>query len=337
MAVQLRELLDTSAAVRLVDLSPDDDAGEEVSSGRLAAAVLVPAGFSEGTLAGQAVQVTVIADQAAGSSQAAEEAVRTMFVRALSAAQSSRMSVAALDAGGAGDQQAIQAEALSAAVLAWQAPPLSIRREMAQARTDTTQIPTGYAQSSPGMIVMFGVFGLMTSASLLVAERKTRTLQRLITTNMSRAEILGGHAVAVGIVALAQQAILVVAGQVIFGVDFLHEPIGLLLVMLGLALWVTCLGLLVGVLAHDEQQVVIFALITMFIFSAMGGAWFPLEVTGKTFAAIGHVFPSAWAMDGFQNLLVRGLGLQSVLLPVGIMAGYALAFLALAVWRFREE
>jgi ABC-2 type transport system permease protein len=141
----------------------------------------------------------------------------------------------------------------------------------------------------------------------------------------------------VAVVALVQQAILVAAGQWIFGVDFLHEPIGLLLVMLGLALWVTCLGLLVGVLARDEQQVIMVSLITMFVFSAMGGAWFPLEVTGKTFAAFGHIFPSAWAMDGFQNLLVRGLGLQSVLLPVGVMAAYALAFLALAVWRFREE
>ena len=75
----------------------------------------------------------------------------------------------------------------------------------------------------------------------------------------------------------------------------------------------------------------------MFVFAAMGGAWFPLEVAGKTFAAIGHLMPTAWAMDGFQNILLRGLAFQSVLLPAGILFVYAAAFLGLAIWRFRFE
>jgi ABC-2 type transport system permease protein len=75
----------------------------------------------------------------------------------------------------------------------------------------------------------------------------------------------------------------------------------------------------------------------MFIFAAMGGAWFPLEVAGKTFAAIGHVMPTAWAMDGFQNILMRGLAFSSVLLPAGILVLYAFAFFGLAIWRFRAS
>jgi hypothetical protein len=47
--------------------------------------------------------------------------------------------------------------------------------------------------------------------------------------------------------------------------------------------------------------------------------------------------PTAWAMDGFQNLLVRGLGLNSVLLPAGVLGLYALAFFGLALWRFEFE
>jgi hypothetical protein len=40
---------------------------------------------------------------------------------------------------------------------------------------------------------------------------------------------------------------------------------------------------------------------------------------------------------GIQNVIVRGLGLESVWLPVGIMLLYALVFFALAVCRFRFE
>ncbi|MCX5973455.1 MAG: ABC transporter permease [Coprothermobacterota bacterium] len=71
--------------------------------------------------------------------------------------------------------------------------------------------------------------------------------------------------------------------------------------------------------------------------SALGGAWFPLEVAGQTFAQIGHLMPTAWAMDGFQNIILRGLGDASALLPAGILLGVGLAFLAVAVWRFRFE
>jgi ABC-2 type transport system permease protein len=47
--------------------------------------------------------------------------------------------------------------------------------------------------------------------------------------------------------------------------------------------------------------------------------------------------PTTWAMDGFQNILMRGLGFQSVLLPLGMLLAYALAFFGLAIWRFRFE
>lgn len=47
--------------------------------------------------------------------------------------------------------------------------------------------------------------------------------------------------------------------------------------------------------------------------------------------------PSAWAMNGFQNILIRGLGLESAWLPVGILAAYALLFFVMAVWQFRKN
>jgi ABC-2 type transport system permease protein len=110
-----------------------------------------------------------------------------------------------------------------------------------------------------------------------------------------------------------------------------------LIMAISMALFVAGLGLLIGALARTEDQAVIFALIPMFIFSAMGGAWMPLEFTSKTFQAIGHLSPVAWAMDGFKNILARGMGLDSVLIPAAALLGYAVLFFGLAVWRFRFD
>lgn len=133
-----------------------------------------------------------------------------------------------------------------------------------------------------------------------------------------------------------QTAMLVVFGQLALKVNYMHEPLGTLLVAVALGLWVASMGLLIGVIAKEEQQVILFSMIAMFLFSAFGGTWFPLEATGGAFAIIGKAMPSAWAMNGFQNILMRGLGLESVRMPVLILITYAVMFFVLAVWRFRR-
>jgi hypothetical protein len=47
--------------------------------------------------------------------------------------------------------------------------------------------------------------------------------------------------------------------------------------------------------------------------------------------------PTAWALDGFQNIIVRGQGLSAVLLPATVVLAYADGFFALALWRFKFE
>jgi ABC-2 type transport system permease protein len=195
----------------------------------------------------------------------------------------------------------------------------------------TAKCPAAFAQSSPGMLVMFAIFGLTASAMVLVLKRKTRTLQRLLTITIQRAEIIGGHLLAMFGPVFVQGLLLIVCGQLVLGVDYAREPLA---VLAALALWVASLGLFIGAAAKGEDQVVLFA---MFIFSALGGAWFPLETAGQAFATVGRLTPSAWAMTGFQNILIRGLNFNSALVPAGVMLAYAAAFFGLAVWRFKVE
>ena len=100
-----------------------------------------------------------------------------------------------------------------------------------------------------------------------------------------------------------------------------------------LAFWAASLGLLIGAAVRREEQVIMYCLIAMFVFSALGGAWFPLAIAGKAFSTIGHVLPTAWAVDGFQNIILRG-GVGGVSLRAIVVRIF---FYALALWRFRFE
>ncbi|MBK9710149.1 MAG: ABC transporter permease [Kouleothrix sp.] len=343
VAESLRGLLEASGALRLVPAEAGDAAavGERVRSGELAAALIVPADWSARTLAGEQAPLTLIADEATPGGQAARLAVQTAFVRAIGAARAARLAVDATSAARPFADDRERLAALDAAVrqasAAWLKPALGVAVEWAGAGDASQAPPQAFAQSSPGMIVQFAIFGLITSAMLLVLERKTRTLQRLLTTSLGRPAIIAGHTLAMFTVVFAQGLLLVLVGQLFFGVDYLRAPLGTLAVLAALSLWVASLGLCIGALARGEEQVTLFALIAMFLFAGLGGAWFSLESTGPAFAAVGRLLPSAWAMTGFQNIVVRGQGDSSALVPAGVLLAYAAAFFGVAAWRFRAE
>ena len=193
-----------------------------------------------------------------------------------------------------------------------------------------------YNQASPGILVQFAIMSLITAAQILVQERKNRTLQRLMSTSMRTWEIVAGHTLAMFVLIFLQIVLLVLFGQWVLDVNYFHAPLATLLVSLALALWVAGMGLLIGVVAKSDDQVILYSMIAMFFFAALGGTWFPLDVSAGGFAAFGSLMPSYAAMNGLQNILIRGLGLSSVWQPIGMLMLYALGFFLLGIWRFRK-
>ncbi len=342
LSAGLENLLAASDVVRPVAVD-ETEAGETdtlIRDGDLAAAVIVPDGFDRQALGDEAQQLAVVADRATTAGQTAHSAIETAISRLRGAVETAHISAeeVAAQAGFASEaeREDYLLEAVNLAIAEWQRPPMRVVTEKAtSAATGENAIPSGFAQSSPGMMVQFAIFGLVTSAMVLVMERKSGALRRLLTTPINRATVVGGHTLAMFLVVFLQQVLLVAVGQLLFEVNYLQAPLATLAMMITLSLWAASLGLLIGALATKEDQVITWSLIAMFLFAALGGAWFPLEVAGETFATVGHVTPTAWAMDGLQSIVVRGQGLGAVMLPAGILLLYTAVFFGLAVWQFR--
>jgi ABC-2 type transport system permease protein len=346
LSPEIEPLLEGSAAIRPVKLSEEDasQANSLITEGELAAAITIPAGYSQALLNDEPAHWNAVVDQSTPAGQTAATAIETAVNRLRGAVETAHLS-AETYASREGfetvtELQEYLAAAVDLALTEWETPPLITQREFAtgeMATSDETRELDGFVQASAGMMVQFAIFGLITAAMVLVLERKNKTLQRLLTTPIRRWEVITGHLFAMFVVIFLQETLLVVFGQLAFDVGYARQPLAMLIMMVALALWAASLGLLISALAQKEEQVVTLSLVAMFLFASLGGAWFPLEVAGETFSTIGHFMPTAWAMDGFQNLLMRGLGLQSVFLPAGMLGLFALVFFGLAVWRFEFE
>jgi ABC-2 type transport system permease protein len=317
------------------------DAEQAVADNKVAAALEIPAGFSDAVSAGKPATVTVVGVSGSTGAQTAQTAISGLAGRVVAAEQAAQAAVDAAGTSAAQQGQATPTQLRDAALLmarplAAQAlanPAATIR--VVQAGAAAGQVPSGFVLSSPGMLVNFILFSLMTAGIALVQERKNFTLQRLMTTRVRRWEVIAGKVAGMFVLTFAQQIILIAVGQFVFGVDYLRDPAALLLMMIALSCVASTLGLLLAAVLKSEQALIAAVVLTSMGVAALSGAWFPLEITGPTFQLVGHLLPTTWILDGMRGIIMRGFGVPEVLPAFGFALAWTVVLFAVAVWRFR--
>ncbi len=71
--------------------------------------------------------------------------------------------------------------------------------------------------------------------------------------------------------------------------------------------------------------------------AAVGGCWWPIDLEPRWMRRWRSPFPTTWAMDAFNDLMIRRRGLEAALAPTGVMLAYASFYLVagLALFRLR--
>ncbi len=338
-ATQLLGALERSDVVAVHRMTKAD-AEKAVDDGRQAAALEVPAGFSGDLAAGKPVTLTVVGVSGSTGVQAVQTEVSSLAGRQAVLERAAQAAAAA--AGKPIGQPQTSVANLTAAALAMARPlaqqslahPVATLR-VVQAGAAAGQVPTGFDLSSPGMLINFIMFSLLTAGIALIQERQNFTLLRLMTTQVHRWELIAGKVAGMFILTFVQQIILIAAGQFLFGVDYLRDPAALLLMMIATSLVASTLGLLLASLLKSEQALIATVVITSMAVSALSGAWFPLEITGPAFRFVGHLLPTAWILDGLRGIILRGFGVADVMPALVVALAWSAGLFVLAVWRFR--
>jgi ABC-2 type transport system permease protein len=111
----------------------------------------------------------------------------------------------------------------------------------------------------------------------------------------------------------------------------------LILVSLALAAAANGLGLLVAALGKSEAQVNSLSVLLAVTLAALGGMMVPAFVMPGFMKTLSLFTPHAWALAGYHDAIIRGLGLREVLPETGVLLGFAALFFAGALWRFRFD
>lgn len=195
-----------------------------------------------------------------------------------------------------------------------------------------------FDQNVPGFSVTFLLLGMLLGISLgLLDEHDWGTLDRLRAMPVGIAQILVGKLLSRFIVGCFQMVVLLAVGWIAFGVSLGPQPWALLLPIIGIVFAGTSFGLVVAAIAPSREAVLPVGSIVIVTMAAVGGCWWPIDLEPRWMRAVALAFPTTWAMDAFNDLMIRHRSAQAALVPTAVMLGYGSAYLVSGLLLFRRR
>jgi ABC-2 type transport system permease protein len=181
-----------------------------------------------------------------------------------------------------------------------------------------------------GIAVMFLLFGAVGGAGSLLEEEESRTLERLMCSELGMTRLLAGKWLLLTIVGIVQVTIMFAWAQVAFGVDLLGHLPGFAVMTIVTAGAASSFALALAAACRTRVQLNAVSIILVLSMSALGGSMVPRYVMSQTMREIGKVTFNAWALDGYTKVFWRGLPVRALLPELAVLVAAALVLLVLA-------
>ena len=209
--------------------------------------------------------------------------------------------------------------------------------QVAPATFKVRQFPNSAQQNVPGY-TLFGVFWIVQMLAIsLLQEKQDGTFRRLLVAPLPRAALLIGKWLPYYLLNLVQVVLMFGVGVLVFGMNLGNDLPALAIVTLAVSASATGLGLLVAALGRTPEQIGGLSALLVLLLTALGGSMMPTFAMPEFMQTLSQASPVSWAMSGYQDVIVRGLGLSAVLPETAVLMGFAAVFFGFAVWRFRFE
>lgn len=259
---------------------------------------------------------------------------------------------------GAEAQQFGMLQGVMASVAAELVPPGAPAPLIPQIEHETVYLSPEADQVDVLAPVFLGFFGyffvfLLTGVSFL-RERIGGTLERLLSTPVTRGEIVLGYSLGFGTFATIQVVALTLfilnsidvpaigplpAFSIGLGVDSAGSPFLAFAIALLLSIGAVNLGIFLSTFARTELQVIQFIPLVIVPQGLLGGILFPTAQLPDILNTIAHALPLTYAVEGLREVMLKGADLSSTIVQTDllVLGGIALFFAALASATIKRE
>lgn len=299
------ELMDTAAEARAA-----------VEAGDVDTAIVVPEGFSDAVRAGAGSTVELIVDPDAVISGQVARSLLAGFASRIDAVQLS-VTTALVAA-----QQFPDAE--TTAALAEQASSLPDPITIVDAAAADRQ--AGYATYyAAAMAIVFVFLAAQFGIVSVHAERRSRTLARMLAAPLRWQSILVGKLIVSMVLALVSLAVIILGTGVLLGAQW-GDPLSIAALVVAAALAATGISLLTVSFTRNEEQAGSAVAIVSLSLAVIGGSFFPANQGPELLSQLSLITPHAWFLDGVSDISTGGDVVSAapsilVLLATGLVTG----------------
>ncbi len=324
VSARLAELLRAEPGLEILEPAGEAagqraEALQRVGNGRAAIAVVIPAGFGRALAEGERgpAAIELLSDRA--------NPVAAGVVSGLVQAAALRLGIDALAAGGVPGMPAPGGDGAGGAA----GGPLEVR--VVDVVGGGSKKPS-VAFFAAGIGVMFLLFALAGRSAILIEERESGVLKRLLAARASLTGLLLGRWLFLVVLGCVQVTAMFVWAALAFGLELwtARHLAGFAVMTLASSAVAAAFGIALSSACRSRAQQTGVAAVLILILSALGGNMFPRFLMPERLEAVGRLTFNAWAVDGYQKVFWYEAGVAELWPQVAVLAGFSLAFLAAA-------
>jgi ABC-2 type transport system permease protein len=173
-------------------------------------------------------------------------------------------------------------------------------------------------------------FGFLLSGISFLRERSQGTRERLMASPVSRLDIILGYLIGFLLFAIIQTLVLFFYTVYVINVDFLGELWQIILFQVLIGILSVCLGIFISAFARNEFQMIQFIPLIIVPQVFICGVLFPVNTLPDWLQWIARFLPLTYGVDGIRAMMLEGKGLVDIGKEIAVLAGYAIALMALA-------
>ena len=190
----------------------------------------------------------------------------------------------------------------------------------------------------PGLIglIMQNITVLLT-AFALVREKERGTIEQLIVSPLTSAEIIIGKLVPYVLIGFVDFLFSLALGLIWFNVPIIGS-LGLLIFLgFGFVICSLAIGILISTISKTQLQAMQLTLLVILPSVLLSGFVFPREAMPKIIQLIGNVIPLTYFLNILRGIILKGVGFSYLFKDVALLFTLGFVLLVLSIVRFRQK
>ena len=182
---------------------------------------------------------------------------------------------------------------------------------------------------SAGIGVMFLLFAVSGRSGILIDEKESGVLRRILASRLGLGQLLLGHWLFLAVLGFVQVTVMFVWGWAAFGLDlWTADHLSGFVVMTAVsAAAAAAFGLFLASLCRTRIQLAGVSAVVILVMSALGGSMFPRYLMPEGLKKLGLLTFNAWALDGYQKVFWYETGLADLKPQVLVLLMVTVVFL----------